>query len=259
MQMLLLHAHHRPLHDRAWLALHHHDPLATHLSEVFNQHLLRRLQGEPVAYITGQKEFYGLTLQVDARVLVPRPDTETLVDWTLEVITPLSQAHVADLGTGSGAVALAIKHMRPDCQVFAVDYSNDALAVAQANAAALQLDIAFIQGSWLSGITHRFHAIVSNPPYIAEQDPHLLALQHEPLQALSSGNDGLDDIRTIIRQAPAHLQNNGWLLLEHGYDQAKAVRQLLREANFSQVQSRCDLAGIERCTAGCRHSDDVVD
>lgn len=250
-QMLLLHALGRSLHDRAWIALHISDTLDPTTAKTFKDFVQRRLIGEPVAYITGQKEFYGLTLQVDHRVLVPRPDTETLVDWALELIPPLSQAHVIDLGTGSGAIALALKHSRPDWHVHAIDFSADALAVAQANASVLHLNIQFSQGAWLKGITDRFHAIVSNPPYIADADPHLAALQHEPLQALTSGSDGLDDIRIIIQQATTHLLDGGWLLIEHGYDQAADVRQLLYEAGFQKVQSRRDLASIERCTAGC--------
>lgn len=250
-QMLMLHTQQRTVHDRAWLALHANDFMDYAALQSFNHLVQRRVAGEPLAYIIGRKEFYGLTLQVDARVLVPRPDTETLIDWTLNVLRPHAHAHVLDLGTGSGAVALALKSVHPDWLVHAIDYSNDALAVAQANASAHQLQIEFSQGSWLENCTECFDAIVSNPPYIAEHDPHLAALQHEPIQALTSGSDGLDDIRSIIQQAPAHLKNGGWLLLEHGYDQAPAVRLLLQQAGFEQVQSRCDLAGIERCSGGC--------
>jgi release factor glutamine methyltransferase len=210
----------------------------------------RRAAGEPVAYLTGRKEFYGLQLAIDARVLDPRPDTETLVDWALEVIAPLPAPSVVDLGTGSGAIALALQHQRPTAQVLAVDASADALAVAQANAQRLALPVRFMQGRWLRGLDDRFDAIVSNPPYIAATDPHLAALTHEPLQALASGPDGLDDIRTIVAQAPAHLIHGGWLLLEHGHDQAGAVGALLRAQGFAQVQSRNDLAGIARCTGG---------
>jgi release factor glutamine methyltransferase len=153
-----------------------------------------------------------------------------------------------DLGTGSGAIALALKRTRPDLQVNAVDFSVDALAVAQANAQRLHLEVAFFQANWLDGIPGRFGAIVSNPPYIASADAHLAALTHEPLSALASGVDGLDDIRTIITQASAHLLPGGWLLLEHGYNQATAVRALLTQAGFAHVQSRRDLAGIARCS-----------
>eukprot|EP01041_Mallomonas_annulata_P017538 gene17538-36059_t len=210
----------------------------------------RRAAGTPLAYLTGQREFYGLTLQVDARVLDPRPDTETLVDWALEVLQPQPGARVVDLGTGSGAIALALKHSCPSLQVQAVDYSPGALAVAQGNAERLQLQVAFHQGSWLAGIDGPLDAIVSNPPYIREDDEHLPALRHEPRQALTAGADGLDDIRTIVAQAPAHLRPGGWLLLEHGYDQADAVQALLAAQGFAQVQSRNDLAGIARCTGG---------
>lgn len=253
-QLLVLHALGRDAHDRAWLLAHDTDELPEAAHTTLQAAVLRRLAGEPVAYITGCKEFFGLDLQVDARVLVPRPDTETLVEWALEVLQAASasdaSAQVVDLGTGSGAIALALKHSRPELQVHAVDFSADALAVAQANAARLQLDVQFAQGSWLDGVQGRFDLIVSNPPYIASADHHLAALRHEPLQALASGADGLDDIRNIIRQAPNHLSPGGWLLLEHGYDQAAAVRTLLADAGLQHNQSRRDLAGIERCSGG---------
>jgi release factor glutamine methyltransferase len=212
----------------------------------------RRLATEPVAYITGVKEFFGLHLQVDARVLDPRADTETLVEWALSCLADVPTPQVVDLGTGSGAIALALKHSRPDAHVHAVDASTDALAVAQANATQLGLDVRFHGGSWLSPFDARmkFDAIVSNPPYIASADAHLAALTHEPLSALASGTDGLDDLRAIVSQAGQHLQPGGWLLLEHGYDQAQAVQDLLGNAGFTQVQSHADLAGILRCSGG---------
>ena len=249
-QLLLLQVLQQAPHQRAWLLTHDTDLLSASAQQQLDALVARRLQGEPLAYLSGHKEFYGLDLQVDARVLVPRPDTETLVDWALAVLQPGHS--VLDLGTGSGAIALALKASQPSLQVSAVDYSHDALAVATANAARLQLAVAFQQGSWLTGVQGQFHAIVSNPPYIAAQDEHLAALTHEPLQALASGADGLDDLRQIIQQAPAHLQPGGWLLLEHGYDQAPAVRDLLQAAGFGKVQSRCDLSGIERCSGGQR-------
>jgi len=249
-QLLLLHALARPDAGRAWLLAHDTDALDPAVHAQFLALCQRRTAGEPVAYLTGRKEFYGLPLQVDARVLDPRPDTETLVDWALEVIAPLPAPSVLDLGTGSGAIALALQHQHPTAQVLAVDASADALAVAQANAQRLALPVRFLQDHWLAAVPGRFEAIVSNPPYIAAADPHLAALIHEPLQALASGTDGLDDIRTIIAQAPAHLQPGGWLLLEHGHDQAGAVRALLQAQGFAQVQSRNDLAGIARCTGG---------
>ncbi len=255
-QILLLHGLQRPLHDRAWLLAHDSDALTPAQDTAWQTALQRRLQGEPVAYITGRKDFFGLTLTVDARVLDPRPDTETLVDWALECLpecmTERGSQRILDLGTGSGAVALALQHARPKAQVWAVDASEDALTVARANAVHLNLAVQFIASDWLSAVdvqrTGRFDLIVSNPPYVAEGDPHLAALTHEPLQALTSGADGLADIRPIIAQAPTHLTPGGWLLLEHGWDQAAPVQTLLRKAGVVQVQSRRDLAGIERCT-----------
>jgi release factor glutamine methyltransferase len=249
-QLLVLHVLGRPAHDRAWLLAHDTDGMPPHAQTALSTLAARRAAGEPLAYLTGHKEFFGLDLQVDARVLDPRADTETLVEWALDVLPETKPARVIDLGTGSGAIALAIKATRPLLAVTAVDFSLDALSVALGNAQRLGLDVQFQQGSWLSEVNGHFDAIVSNPPYIASQDEHLAALQHEPLQALASGADGLDDIRTIVRQAPAHLTSGGWLLLEHGYDQAEAVLSLLSAAGFSNVQSRQDLAGIERCSGG---------
>jgi len=251
-QMLLLHVLGRPTGDRAWLLTHDTDALADDAHARFTQLCQRRGTGEPIAYLTGSKEFYGLTLAVDARVLDPRPDTETLVDWALEVLSPLCAPRVLDLGTGSGAIALALQKQRPTAQVTAVDASADALQVAQGNATRLRLPVQFRHGHWLQEVTGTFDAIVSNPPYIASADPHLAALTHEPLQALASGADGLDDLRAIVAQSPDHLAPGGWLLLEHGWDQADAVQALLRQAGFSQVQSRNDLAGVPRCTGGVR-------
>ena len=249
-QLLLLHILNRADAGRAWLLAHDTDTLAPSEQARFIALCQRRAAGEPVAYLRGMKEFYGLTLQVDARVLDPRPDTETLVDWALQLLAPLPAPRVLDLGTGSGAIALALQHQRPDAQVSAVDASADALAVAQANAARLGLAVQFARGNWLRGVAGQFDVIASNPPYIAAADPHLAALRHEPLQALASGADGLDDIRSIVAQAPAHLQPGGWLLLEHGWEQAEAVQALLRAAGFAAVQSRKDLAGIARCSGG---------
>ncbi len=251
-QLLHLLALGRPLHERAWLLAHDTDTLDEAALEKLAPLLQRRAAGEPLAYITGTKEFFGLPLQVDPRVLDPRPDTETLVEWALEHLPVDAARDVIDLGTGSGAIALALQHQRPHARVSAVDASTDALAVAQANAQQLKLPVRFIHSHWLRGVQGHFDVIVSNPPYIAADDPHLAALTHEPLQALASGNDGLDDTRTLIEQAPAHLKPGGWLLLEHGYDQAEAVRALFAQAGWHSVQSRRDLAGIERCT-GARH------
>ncbi|WP_313076540.1 peptide chain release factor N(5)-glutamine methyltransferase [Melaminivora sp.] len=251
-QILLLHALGRPGTDRAWLIAHDDAPLPPEAGATFEALRRRRAAGEPVAYLVGSREFYGLPLQVDARVLDPRPDTETLVDWALAVLAPVPAPRIADLGTGSGAIALALARHRPGARVLATDASADALAVARANAERLDLPVEFAQGDWLASIDGPFDLIVSNPPYIASGDPHLAALRHEPLSALASGIDGLDDLRAIIAQAPARLAGGGWLLLEHGWDQATAVQELLRAAGFKQVQSRADLAGIARCTGGSK-------
>ena len=252
-QLLLLHALARTQTERAWLIAHDSDFLDCAAQHHYLALCQRRANAEPLAYIVGRKEFFGLDLAVDPRVLVPRPDTETLVEWALATMADNASwqaPSVLDLGTGSGAIALALAHTRRDAQVTAVDASADALALAQANAQRLQLPVFFLQGDWLTGYQGQHHVIVSNPPYIAEHDPHLPALHHEPLQALVAGADGLDDLRRIVQQARAHLHPGGWLLLEHGYDQASAVRALLHASGFVQVQSRCDLGGIARCSGG---------
>lgn len=256
-QLLLLHALGKPATARSWLLAHDTDPLAQEAMQAFEALSLRRAAGEPLAYIVGSQEFFGLALQVDARVLVPRPDTETLVEWSMErlnrpQLSPVPQ--VLDLGTGSGAIALAIAHSLAaagrGAEVTAVDASTGALDVARENGRRLGLRVEFLESHWLAQVSGRFDLIASNPPYIASADPHLAALAHEPLQALAAGADGLDDIRQIIEQAPARLLTGGWLLLEHGYDQAERVRGLLARQGFAQVQSRRDLAGIERCSGG---------
>jgi release factor glutamine methyltransferase len=254
-QLLMLHALGREQYDRAWLITHDDEELSEPATLTFQTLCQRRLNGEPVAYIVGSKPFFGLDLQVDKRVLVPRPDTETLVEWALTFDTAHSVLKVLDMGTGSGAIALALKSVRPDWQVTALDASADALAVAQSNAKRLNLNVNFLQSSWFDALEEskfdsKFDLIVSNPPYIVEGDWHMVALAHEPKQALTSGADGLDDIRQIIAQAPDFLTSGGWLLLEHGYDQAAAVRDLLTQRGFKQVQSKQDLGQIERCTGG---------
>ena len=247
-QLLLLHALGKSHTERGWLLAHDLDGLPASTEAAFFNLAMRRAANEPLAYLTGRVEFFGLDLTVDARALVPRPDTETLVEWALDVLP--RDGRLIDLGAGSGAVALAIKHARADAHVSAIDFSTDALAVAQANARALHLDVNFSQGSWLDGVSGKFDVIASNPPYIAAHDEHLHKLSHEPQQALVSGADGLDDIRNIIAQAPARLAPGGWLLLEHGYDQAERVRGLLARAGLQSVQSRRDLSRIERCSGG---------
>ena len=251
-QLLLLHVLQRPPGDRAWLIAHDDDVLADDTATRFAALAARRAAGEPLAYLVGSKEFFGLPLQVDARVLVPRPDTETLVEWALELLRGRTAPRVIDLGTGSGAIALAIQQARPDAQVEAVDRSAAALEVARANAQRLGLPVQFRQADWLDGAEGRYDLVVSNPPYVAAGDPHLPDLRHEPLSALVAGADGLDDIRRIAAAAPAHLAPGGWLLLEHGWDQAEAVRGLLAAAGLADCTSRADLAGIARCSGGRR-------
>ena len=251
-QMLLLLALQRSAHDRAWLMAHDDDALSADAAARLNVLVERRQRGEPMAYLRGDQEFFGLQLQVDPRVLVPRPDTETLVSWALELVgTDSNGARVLDLGTGSGAIALAIAAQRPQASVSATDASEDALTVARSNAQRLRLPVQFHAGSWLDAVpSQRFDVIVTNPPYIADGDPHLAALTHEPSSALTAGADGLYDIRTIVASAPQALLPGGWLLIEHGFDQAAAVRALLHSAGFEQVSSRTDLAAIERCSGG---------
>jgi len=248
-QLLLLHALARPDSERAWLLAHDADELPQTIVDVFRSFSLRRAAGEPLAYIVGYKDFFDLRFSVDARVLVSRPDTETLVYWALDVLTDVAEPAVLDLGTGSGAVAIAVARSLK-AHVIATDYSVDALAVASQNARQLGAQVAFVRSNWLDKVNGYYHLITSNPPYIASADSHLAALTHEPLSALTAGNDGLSDIRQIVHQAAGHLYPGGWLLLEHGYDQAGAVCELLTQRGFKQVQSRMDLADIERCSGG---------
>jgi release factor glutamine methyltransferase len=250
----LLLAHHLG-RDRGWLLAHDDDPLASDVLVRFEVDVRQRAVGVPLAYLTGVREFHGLALQVSPAVLDPRPDTETLVDWALQMLQDAREAApaVVDLGTGSGAVALAIAHRCPRARVTATDLSNDALAVASANARRLGLDVAFASGPWWSAVPgQRFSLAVSNPPYIAADDPHLPALRHEPLMALTPGGDGLDAIRAIVAGAAPALLPGAWLLIEHGWDQAEAVRALLSAEGFEDVQSRHDLAGHARCSGGRR-------
>jgi len=232
---------------RAWLITHGDAPA------LGADAALRRLAtGEPLAHLTGWQPFHGLMLQVTPATLIPRPDTETLVDWALELLAALpGQPSVVDLGTGSGAIALAIKAACPRAQVTAVDFSAAALAVARANGEHLALSVDWRHGSWFEPLAgQRFDLIVSNPPYIAGDDPHLPALRHEPLTALTPGGDGLADLRSLIDAAPQHLNAGGWLLLEHGWDQADAVAQHLAVSNFGDISLRRDLGGRARASGG---------
>lgn len=255
-QLLLLHALQRDDAGRTWLLTHDTDTLDAASWQRWQALVQRRLHGEPVAYLLGRREFFGLSLMVDRRVLDPRPDTETLVEWALALLPTLGKSPiVADLGTGSGAIACAIAHHARHAQIWASDASNEALVVAQHNARQLQLPVHFVQGHWFDAFATlpeppQFDLIVSNPPYIPAEDPHLPALQHEPLLALTSGIDGLDAIRTLVQQAPQWLKPGGWLLLEHGYDQSEAVQALMRQRGFTNIQGRADLAGIIRCSGG---------
>ncbi|GAB3554884.1 peptide chain release factor N(5)-glutamine methyltransferase [Noviherbaspirillum agri] len=211
----------------------------------------RRLAGEPIAYIIGEREFYGLMLHTTPDVLIPRPETELLVELALERLPP--GGRILDMGTGSGAIAIAIAHTRSDAVVTALDVSDAALAVARRNAARHAANVTFLQSDWYGAVKgERFDIIVSNPPYIVKADPHLSQgdLRFEPINALTDHADGLSALRTIIADAPKHLSAGGWLLMEHGYDQAPAVRTLLTARDFHDVQSWTDLAGIERVSGG---------
>jgi release factor glutamine methyltransferase len=245
--------------NRAYLLAHPERVLDEQEHSRYQKLLQRRLQGEPLAYILGEREFFGLSFQVTPATLIPRADTELLVELALARIPPQGPCRVLDLGTGSGAIALSIAHARADIDVTAVDGSEAALAVAQENARRLGVgNVRLLRSDWFGALDDQhYHLIVSNPPYIPEGDAHLARgdLRFEPLSALAAGADGLDDIRRIIDGAGAHLTAGGWLLLEHGYDQAAAVRALLSRAGFEKVCSNNDLAGIERVSSGCRSAE----
>ncbi len=252
-ELLLGHALGR---DRAWLYAHADDALAATDALRFHSLLMRRADGEPLAYIIGCREFWSLDLAVTTDVLIPRPETELLVELALQKIPQAADVDISDLGTGSGAIALALAHECPRAHVLATDASAAALAVARGNAERLGIrNVEFAQGDWCAALgVRKFNLIVSNPPYIAAADVHLSRgdLRFEPPAALASGADGLDAIRAIVRAASAHLKPGGWLLLEHGYDQGAAVRELLEKSGFADVVTARDLEGRERATmAAC--------
>lgn len=256
-QVLLTHVLHK---DRAWLIAHGDDALAREQSDAFHALAARRRDGEPVAYLTGIREFWGLPLVVSPAVLIPRPETETLVELALSRLPGDRDVGVLDLGTGSGAIALAIAHERPRARILATDVSADALAVARENARRLDLGhVGFAQSDWYVNVPPGwngalFDLIASNPPYVAAQDPHLREgdLRFEPAAALASGGDGLDAIRRIVAGAPQRLVPGGTLAVEHGHDQAERVRALFAAAGLIDLVDARDLAGIPRVVAGRR-------
>lgn len=254
-QVLLAHALGR---DRAWLAAHATDTLERADVDRFFALAKRRRAGEPVAYLTGRREFWGLELTLTPAVLIPRPETETLVEAALQRLPPDRPLRVLDLGTGSGAVALALARERPKAQVWAIDASAATLAIATGNAERLRLhNVRFALSDWYAdvpGDAGPFDAIVSNPPYVAADDPHLRAgdVPFEPVAALTAGADGLSALRVIVAGAPERLQASGWLVVEHGYDQADAVRALFAAAGLEALASLRDLSGVPRVAAGRR-------
>jgi release factor glutamine methyltransferase len=252
-RMLLEHVLAKP---RAWLLAHDTDPLAPEVAAAYEALALRRVAGEPMAYLVGRREFMGHAFRVTPDVLIPRPDTEVLVETALECVAGVAGPAVLDLGTGSGAIAISIALARRDARVMASDVSAAALAVAAGNAWDLAASVRFVEGSWYEAVPagEGFDLIVSNPPYVASDDPHLDQgdLRFEPRGALTDGAGGLEDLARIVQGASGHLKPGGALWMEHGWDQAQAVRDLLSAAGFEDVHSRQDLAGIERISGGRR-------
>ena len=240
--------------DRAWLAAHRDAALPADAARAFDALVRRRAAGEPVAYLTGRREFFRLDLEITPDVLIPRHETELLVELSLRWLASDERASVLDLGCGSGAVALAIAHERPNASVLGTDVAAAAVELARRNARRLAIENArFVQSDWFAALPReRFALIVANPPYVAVDDPHLSEgdLRFEPAVALVSGEDGLDAVRAIVTAAAEYLAAGAWLALEHGYDQAGAVRSLLRDRGFVSIASARDLAGIERVTYG---------
>ena len=251
-ELLLLHSLGKD--ERSWLIAHDHDELPTDVIETFASISAERLKGVPLAYLMGHREFWSLTLKVTRDVLIPRPETELLVEWAVELASQYDLQSMLDLGTGSGAIALAVKHDLPHLTVTASDVSGSALRVARENAEDLGLPVEFVESSWFGALAHRRWALIaSNPPYVAADDDHLKDgdLRFEPSTALTDGGDGLSSIREIASKAPNHLEAGGWLLIEHGYDQAADVRSILELNGFLKVSLRHDLAGRPRVTGGC--------
>ena len=251
-ELLLLHALGKP---RSWLFAHADDAVDARAAADYAALVGRRAAGEPVAYLTGRRGFWTLDLEVTPATLIPRPETERLVELALERLPPDAAAHVADLGTGSGAIALALASERPQARVVATDASAAALAVAQRNAQRLGIrNVRFAQGDWLAPLRgERFALVVSNPPYIEAGDPHLAQgdLRFEPASALASGSDGLGDIRRIVHDARAVLESGGWLLFEHGWNQGDDSRALLRDAGYARVFTARDIEARDRVSGGC--------
>jgi release factor glutamine methyltransferase len=240
--------------SRTWLIAHGEASLDAELASSWEAWLTRRAAGEPLAYMLGQKEFRSLLLQVTPAVLIPRPETELLVDWAAALLDAQGgRGDIVDLGTGSGAIALAIRQSHPNTRVVATDSSPAALAVARANAERLSLPIEFVRTSWWQGLQgRRFDLVVANPPYVREDDPALATLRHEPRVALAAAGGGLGALRIIARGAAEHLRAGAWILLEHGFDQAESVRALLRESGLQDIETRPDLAGHPRATGARR-------
>lgn len=240
--------------DRSFLRAWPEHELAQEQYDSFQKLLKRRLQGEPIAHILGERDFWSLNLNVTTDTLIPRPDTERLVELALEMIPSQAQWKILDLGTGTGAIALSLAKEKPTCIITATDQSIAALNVAKQNADKNKIsNIEFIQSDWFAELgNHQFDMIVTNPPYICDNDPHLKEgdVRFEPLSALTAGADGLDDIRTIIKESKKYLTENGILLIEHGYDQAEAVCELLNQANFINVANFKDYGGNPRVSTG---------
>jgi release factor glutamine methyltransferase len=238
---------------RAWIIAHGKEPIDEGPARDIAALLARRSAGEPLAYITGEREFYGLTLKVNASVLIPRPETELVVERVLALVAGCAVPRILDLGTGSGAIAAAVAHALPDAEVWACDASPEALAVASANFARHGVVVRLVNGNWFSELGGEcFDVIASNPPYVADADPHLAEgdLRFEPAVALVAGADGLDCIRAIASSARRHLRRGGWLVVEHGYDHGPACTQLLTGLGYTAVSDACDLSGLARVCSG---------